>query len=108
MVEAIVSILVVGVMLVAALNTVGAARLGEHKIAQRNRGLALAQDLMSEILQQAYADPEQPDSGIQTDSDENSSPRTDYDDVDGWGRAPWGWSPPRWGRNGGPCWTPMR
>ena len=92
MIEAIVSILVVGVMLVAALNTVGAARLGEQKIAQRNRGLALAQDLMSEILQQAYADPEAGEDSFAVDAGEvGDGSRNLWEDVDdyhGWSASP--------------------
>ncbi len=58
MVEAIISMLIIGVMLVAALNTVGAAKVTERKAADRSHGVLLAQDLLSEILQQAYEDPD--------------------------------------------------
>lgn len=90
LVEATLSTIVVGVMLVAALNTVGAARLGEYKIAQRSRGLHLAQNLMAEILQRAYEDPNVP-VVFGTESGEQTSTRTDFDDVDdyhGWSMSP--------------------
>ena len=83
------SVIVVGVMFVAALNTVGSTRVGEYKITERNRGLLLAQDLMAEILQQAYEDPNDP-VVFGTESGEGSSNRTDFDDVDdyhGWSKS---------------------
>ncbi len=94
MIEVVVSITIVGVMMVAALNTVGASKLGQQKTGHRGKGALLAQQLMSEILQNAYADPEQPDSGIQIDSNENSDSRTDYDDVDDYDA--WTASPPEY------------
>ena len=56
LVEVVVSVLIMGVMFVAALNTVGAARGGEYRLAEREQALLLAQALMAEILQQAYID----------------------------------------------------
>jgi prepilin-type N-terminal cleavage/methylation domain-containing protein len=91
MVEVVVSAAIVGVMMVAALNTVAASKLGQQNTGDRGKGALLAQQLMAEILPQAYADPEQPDQGIQIDSNESSYPRTDYDDVDdynGWTASP--------------------
>ena len=90
LVEAAISTVVVGMVLVAALNTVGAARVGEYKIAERSRGLLLAQDLMAEILQQEYEDPDDPVT-FGTESGEQTSNRTDFDDVDdydGWSASP--------------------
>ena len=58
LVEAAISIVLVSVMLVAALNTVGAAKLGQQKTAARGRAHLLAQELMSEIMRQDYADPQ--------------------------------------------------
>jgi MSHA pilin protein MshD len=89
LVEVMMSVIVVGVMFVAALNTVGSARIGEYKIAERNRGLFLAQDLMAEILQQAYDDPDDP-VAFGTESGEGTSNRADFDDVDdyhGWSKS---------------------
>jgi hypothetical protein len=90
--EAAVSVVIVGVMLVTALNTVGAARLGEYKIAERSRGLLLAQDLMAEILQREYEDP---DGTVVfgAESGEQTSTRTDFDDVDDYHN--WLKSPPQ-------------
>ena len=50
LVEAVISILIGGVMFVAVLNTVGAARVGQQKIGDRQQGSLLAQQLMEEIV----------------------------------------------------------
>jgi hypothetical protein len=52
------SVVLVGIVLVGALNIVGTARVGQRQLDNRRRGHQLAQDLMSEILQHRYADPE--------------------------------------------------
>ena len=58
MVEAVLSIALVGLVLTAALSAVTTAQVGEFQVAEHSRGLLLAQDLMAEILQQDYADPD--------------------------------------------------
>lgn len=90
LVEAVISLVVVSVMLVAALNVVGASRLSQFKTAQTIRGQKLAEELMVEILQQSYEDPD----GSVTfgcESGETTTPRTGFDDVDdyhGWSSTP--------------------
>lgn len=90
LVETAVSMVVVSLMLVAALNAVSASRLGEYKTATQNRALTLAQDLITEIQQQAYEDPNgSAVFGVETG--EASSDRSDFDDVDdyhNWNGAP--------------------
>ena len=90
--EAVVSTVIVAVMLLAAMNTLGAARIGESKIAQRYRGLHLARDLMAEILRQNYADP---DDGVASFGlelkkvgDGSRALWDDVDDYDGWSASP--------------------
>ena len=88
--EAVVSILIVGGLLVAALNTLGAARIGRYKLSEQNRGPLLAQALMSEILQQPYQDAQDP-GGFGLEDGEGSAGRTDFDDIDdydGWTASP--------------------
>ena len=58
LVEAAISTVLVSGLLVAALNTVGATKLGQQNTAERGHGYLLAQELMSEIMRQDYADPE--------------------------------------------------
>jgi MSHA pilin protein MshD len=80
-VEAMISTIIVGVMFVAALNTVGASRLTQHKASLVCRSQLLAESLMSEILRQSYKDPDgTPIFG--RESNESATPRTTWDDVD--------------------------
>ena len=51
---------ILSVMLVTALNTVGVSRLGQRWNADRVRAMSLASDLMAEILEKSYADPNEP------------------------------------------------
>lgn len=81
MIETTVCILIVGITLVAALNTLGASVSGQSKTNDRSVGQLLAQALMSEILQQAYVEPvDTPAFG--RESGESASSRANYDDVD--------------------------
>lgn len=102
LVEAAISTVLVSGLLVATLNTVGATKLGQQNTAERGRAFLLAQELMSEVMRQEYADPEDvgpidlrdpslTTSVIGLDSGESGSNRSDYDDVDdynGWTASP--------------------
>jgi len=80
-VEAMISTIIVGVMFVAAMNTVGASRLTQHKASLVCRSQLLAESLMSEILRQSYKDPDgTPVFG--REANESATPRTSWDDVD--------------------------
>lgn len=90
LVEAAISTVVVAVMLVAALNTVGAARVAQYKATLVGRGRLYAEALMTEILQQSYQEP-----GATyvfgREAGESDTIRTAYDDVDdyhGWTESP--------------------
>ena len=90
LIEAAVSVFIVGVMIVAALSTVGATRLGEYKVAESCRGWLLAQALMAEILQQPYEEPDDP-VVFGLESGESIGDRLTFDDVDdydGWTETP--------------------
>ena len=89
-IEAVIASGVVGVMLVAALGTVGATKTAEYRTADRLKGAMLAQSLMSEIVQQPYQDP-----GLLPlfghELGESSATRIDCNDVDdyhGWDASP--------------------
>jgi type II secretory pathway pseudopilin PulG len=56
LVEMAISIPLVGIALVAALNTVGASKTAQSKVSVSQEGHLLAQELMSEILENGYAD----------------------------------------------------
>ncbi len=81
MVEAVMSVLLVGMLMVAAMNTLGATATAQYKNAERSRAVLLAEDLMSEILGQNY---EEPVDTIQfgRESGESGGDRTNWDDVD--------------------------
>jgi MSHA pilin protein MshD len=86
LVEAVISIVIVGVMLVAGLTTVGASRVAQHKAALTIRGRLLAGQLLSEILEQSYLDPDG-NAGFGREAGESGATRADFDDVDdyhGW------------------------
>lgn len=82
LVEVAVSTVIVGVMLVAALETLGAVLRSQRLNAARLTGPGLAHEIMGEILSLPYEDPENPGGSIGTDSGESSSDRTAFDDVD--------------------------
>ncbi len=90
LVEAAISTVIVGTMFVAALNTVGAARVAQYKTALVGRGRMYAEALLTEILQQSYQEP-----GATyvfgREAGESDAIRTAYDDVDdyhGWTESP--------------------
>ena len=90
LVEAVISIVLVGVLLVAAINTLGATAVSKRNIEHQALGYTLAADLMAEILSQAYEEP------VDTvifgrESSESGGERTEWDDVDdydGWSATP--------------------
>ncbi len=91
LVETAVSILIVSVMLAAVLNTVAAAGRGEALLAERARGLLLAQALLGEVLAQYYADPAYGPGSWGIGGDELTGNRSlfdDVDDYDGWTASP--------------------
>lgn len=85
--EVIVATLVVGLMLVAALETVGAVFRTQQLNAERLTGPNLALELMTEILARSYEDPEVDNTDIGNTEDASATTRADFDDVDdyhGW------------------------
>ena len=112
LVEAVISVILVSVLLVASVNTVGASRAGQSVTSNRSWGSTLAQALMSEILQQSYADPglgeakmfsfdpgvdPSPMPKLGPEAGEANGTRTLFDDVDDY--QGWSASPPQ-ARNG--------
>lgn len=84
--EVIVCIPLVGVVLVGAMNTTGAIVKTWTDSGDHHRGLALAEELMTEILSQYYEEPvDTPALG--REGTESVGSRSNYDDVDdyhGW------------------------
>ncbi|MFP4144457.1 MAG: type IV pilus modification PilV family protein [Phycisphaeraceae bacterium] len=90
LVEVAVSMLVVALLLTAALHTLAASRAGQRDTADRQRGFLLAEDLMSEILAQPYADAAHPGHLGPEAGETSEAGRSGFDDVDdyaGWVRS---------------------
>ncbi len=81
LIEAAFSIVLIAVMFAAVMTTVGAARIVRYKTDGRSRGSTLAHDLMAEILQAPYEEPDGPGS-LGTDAGESGGDRQDFDDID--------------------------
>jgi len=100
--ETVVCMALISLLLVAALNAVGAAGLTREKTSVRTRGQLLAQELLSEILANEYIepdllldfDPANPGLTVTVlgpDLGESAASRATFDDVDdyhGWDRQP--------------------
>lgn len=88
--EVIISGLIVSTMLVAALEATLMCQHGREELNDHARAVALADDLLSEILTCAYQDPNQA-TVFGRESGEGATTRADFDDVDdynGWSAAP--------------------
>lgn len=88
--ESLIAVLLVGLLMVAALNSVGAAKRRESHMLDQLRGQQLAAGLLNEILLQSYAEPVTaavfgPESG-------EAGNRSLFDDVDDYSN--WSASPP--------------
>lgn len=93
LVEAVVCTAVVGLLLVAALSTSAAARTTEYRMANRERGMLLARQLLAEMLTQPYSDPEEGTAGFGAESGESDGTRRQFDDFDDYRN--WSASPPQ-------------
>ncbi len=92
LVEVVASTMIVGMMCVAALNSLGAATRSSESIGNRAVAAGLADELMAEILQASYSDPnDTPVFG--TEGSESAGTRAGYDDIDDYNG--WNQSPPR-------------
>jgi len=81
LVEVVVATAVVALMLVAALNTLGASARGYLVARRAQQGFVLAEELMAEIMQGWYEDPDgSPLFGLETG--DTGTGRLGYDDVD--------------------------
>ena len=93
LIEAAISTVIVGGLLVAALTTVAQSTRGRQRTGDRARGTMLAQQLMAEILLLNYEEPVDTP-GFGRESDEGGGDRADYDDVDDY--VDWSSSPPEY------------
>ena len=88
MAEAVVCSLIVSVVLVASLTAVGASKRGLQITSDRARGALLAQELMAEILELPYTDPQTPNGPIGPELGETRATFDDIDDYNGLDNSP--------------------
>lgn len=91
LVEVAVSTLIMGVLVVGALNVVGSSVKTQRVAATGLDAPALGHQLMAEILALPYEDPDEPTTSIGLDTGESNITRVDFDDLDdydGWSRIP--------------------
>lgn len=91
LVEATLSMLIIGGLMVATLSALGAAAMTQRIGAERVRGAMLAQDLLSEILLQPYEDPDRPGEFGPSDDAVTAGDRTLFNSVcayHGWSASP--------------------
>jgi type II secretory pathway pseudopilin PulG len=93
LVEVVASTMIVGMLAVATLNSLGAATRSADSIGNRAIAAGLADELLSEILQQPYSDPDGA-AVFGHESGESSSPRSACDDIDDYNT--WTASPPQY------------
>lgn len=93
LVEVVAATMIVGLMMVAALNSLGAATKSSQSIGNQAVALGLADELMAEILQLPYKDPSQTPV-LGRESGEAASPRSGFDDIDDYNG--YSQSPPRY------------
>lgn len=93
LIEAVISVGIVGVMYVAALHTVGSARITEAITADNRRGHELAQQLLAEIAPLPYWDPVVGGGALGPGGPEMTGNRSLFNDVDDYHR--WSASPPQ-------------
>lgn len=90
LVEVLASMVLVGVLMAAAMRSVGGVMQTWNASLHLHRGQGLAQQLMTEILQQSYENPDgSPIWGIESpESPTERSAWDDVDDYDGWSAVP--------------------
>ena len=90
LIEAMISMTIVAVVLLAAIRAAGASARAHYQAAQRFKAQFLATGLIAEVLQTSY---EEPRGGtiFGRDADELAGSKTNYNDVDdfhGWTESP--------------------
>jgi type II secretory pathway pseudopilin PulG len=91
LVEVVISTLIVGFVLVAALNTTGSVIRSQRMNAERIDSNPLAAQLLSEVVANYYTDPEEPAGPIGLETGESAITRVGFDDIDdyhGWTATP--------------------
>jgi type II secretory pathway pseudopilin PulG len=88
LIEVVVSTVIVGVLIVATLNALGAATSSSRTAGNRAVAIGLADDLMAEIVKAKYVDPgNSPVFGPET-GETTRNAFNDVDDYNGWSEQP--------------------
>ena len=90
LVEVVVAMMLVSLLLVAALSTVGASRVGQRQALDEALAANLAHSLLEEVMGRAYEDTAA-DNRFGTETGESTQTRAAFDDVDDyhkWSAAP--------------------
>ena len=91
LVEVAISTLLVGLVMVTSLRTMGSVMQTWQVSGEQTLAVNLAHELMAEIQQHAYQDPEEPGNDLGINTGELASDRTTFDDVDdykNWSKSP--------------------
>lgn len=89
-VESAISVLLVGVVMVAALQSASLSLILQQRASVQERARFLATGLMNDVLQEEYEEPSAL-FGFGRESGESNASKTNYDDVDdynGWSESP--------------------
>jgi prepilin-type N-terminal cleavage/methylation domain-containing protein len=78
LVEVVISVVIVGLLLAASLQTVGLSRIMQYRVTERVRASEMARAMLAEITQQAYVDP----GATPLFGPEPGETRSMFDDVD--------------------------
>ncbi len=92
LIEVVISTLITGILLVASLQTLGAALRASQSTSHQGQATLLAGDLMAEILGTGYVESDD-DATFGPESDEQDGTRVGFDDVDDY--DDWSASPPQ-------------
>jgi len=82
LVETAIATLLVGGLLIVAMNMVGASRVTQASYAHREQAALLAEDFLQEIIGLSYNDPESGGAMFGIEAGESLSLRSSFDDVD--------------------------
>ena len=90
LVEVAMASFLVGVLLIGALNSVGARLRHQELLTDRQRANLLAEQMLAEVLEHRYEDPDEtPTFGPEaTETGGTRAPFDDVDDYDGWDKTP--------------------
>lgn len=93
LIEAMMSVLIVGGILVAALQVAGTSRVIQYSAAQQSTAQFLAETMMEEVLAKAYRHPGVVATAIGCDAGESPTSKVTFNDVDDYHN--WSESPPQ-------------